>query len=152
MSAAKRQSLAGLQPAAPVALPSLPARAEPVTPEVQSPEQQTPGVRSPEEQSPLVRRNGQRASRQVTPAAPLPKYRRLERKELLMWPGQLTRLGILARQLNRTRGGLGERITANTLIRVGIGLVLERARELDGTTEDELRQSLGLSAHERDPR
>ena len=147
MSAARKGSLAGLQPAAPVVVPPLPARAEPVTPEVQTPE-----VRSPEEQSLGVRRNGRRASRQVSAAPPLPKYRRLERKELLMWPDQLTRLGILARQLNRTRGGQGERITANTLIRVGIGLVLERARELAGTTEDELRQSLGLSAHERDSR
>lgn len=46
--------------------------------------------------------------------------------------------------LNRARGGAGERITENTLIRVAISLLLSRASELRGTTEEELRQSLGL--------
>jgi hypothetical protein len=77
-----------------------------------------------------------------TPA--LPKYLRLERKELLIWPDQITELSILARALNRSRRGEGERITQNTLIRVAVALLLSRARELSGTTEDELRGSLGL--------
>jgi hypothetical protein len=38
-----------------------------------------------------------------------PKYLRLERKELRMWPDQITNLSILARALNKTRGGAGER-------------------------------------------
>jgi hypothetical protein len=74
----------------------------------------------------------------------LPKYRRLERKELLIWPGQITELSILARTLNRNRHGEGERITTNTLIRVAVAFLLGRARELFGVTEDELRRSLGL--------
>lgn len=74
----------------------------------------------------------------------LPKYRRLERKELLIWPDQITQLSIQARVLNRTRGGVGERITQNTLIRVAVALLLSRAQELAGTTEEELRRSLGL--------
>jgi hypothetical protein len=37
----------------------------------------------------------------------LPKYLRLERKELLIWPDQITQLSILARVLNRNRKGAG---------------------------------------------
>jgi hypothetical protein len=61
----------------------------------------------------LRRQSGRRAC--GSPAAPeprapgrgpgLPKYLRLERKELLIWPDQITNLSILARVLNRNRGG-----------------------------------------------
>ena len=78
------------------------------------------------------------------PAPGLPKYLRLERKELLIWPDQITNLSILARVLNRNRGGAGERITTNTLIRVAAALLLSRSQDLAGTTEEELRRSLGL--------
>lgn len=61
-----------------------------------------------------------------------------------MWPDQITNLSILARVLNRTRGGAGERITTNTLIRVAVALLLSRSQDLAGTTEEELRRSLGL--------
>lgn len=37
---------------------------------------------------------------------------------------------------------MGERITDNTLIRVAVDLLLARAGELNGTTEDSLRQSV----------
>jgi hypothetical protein len=74
----------------------------------------------------------------------LPKYLRLERKELLIWPDQITSLSVLARVLNRNRGGAGERITTNTLIRVAAALLLSRAQDLEGSTEEELRRSLGL--------
>ena len=46
--------------------------------------------------------------------------------------------------LNRNRGGAGERITTNTLIRVAAALLLSRSQDLAGTTEEELRRSLGL--------
>jgi hypothetical protein len=83
---------------------------------------------------------------QAPAASPgLPKYLRLERKELLMWPDQITNLSILARMLNRSRGGAGERITVNTLIRVATALLLSRSQDLEGTTEEELRRSLGLA-------
>jgi hypothetical protein len=51
---------------------------------------------------------------------------------------------VVRRTLNRARSGAGERITENTLIRIGVSLLLSRASELRGTTEEELRQSLGL--------
>jgi len=34
--------------------------------------------------------------------------------------------------------------TTNTLLRVAVALLLSRARDLKGTTEEELRESLGL--------
>jgi len=149
----KRGSLASLQPAAAQA-PPVPARpappppAKPQTPEARSPEVQTPGVR----RSPPRRRSAPAGAQRAPEAATLevqtpglPKYLRLERKELLLWPDQVTRLSIQARALNRNRAGQGERITANTLIRVAIALLLSRSQELSGRTEEELRRSLGLA-------
>ena len=151
----RRGSLAGLQPA-PAAVPSLPAR-PPGSPgsEVRTPVQQTSEVRTPEVQSRVdgepTRRSRRPPERPAVPSARtpasspgLPKYLRLERKELLIWPDQITNLSILARVLNRNRGGAGERITTNTLIRVAAALLLSRSQDLAGTTEEELRRSLGL--------
>jgi len=128
------------------------------TPEQQTPEQQTAEVRSTEVRStevqtpgaalrqPAPRRAPRRPAAPAQPAGtpPLPKYLRLERKELLIWPDQITNLSVLARVLNRNRGGAGERITTNTLIRVAASLLLSRSQDLAGTTEEELRRSLGL--------
>ena len=75
----------------------------------------------------------------------LPKYLRLERKEVRLRIDQLDALTSLTRQLNRARRGKGERLTENTLIRVAINLLLENVDQLQGITEDELLASLGLS-------
>jgi hypothetical protein len=155
MSPKQRASLAGLQPA-PAAVPPLPVRpAAPPPAEVQTPEQQTPEVQSTDVQTPGEAEQGGRRrrpqervavppARTPAPTPRLPKYLRLERKELLIWPDQITNLSILARVLNRNRGGAGERITTNTLIRVAAALLLSRSQDLAGTTEEELRRSLGL--------
>jgi hypothetical protein len=144
MSSGKRGSLAGLQPAS-AAPPPLPARPDtPLPAETQTPVQQTPEVaRPPGKGRPPGTPAGPEAQ---TPASPpgLPKYLRLERKELLIWPDQVTNLSILARVLNRNRRGAGERITTNTLIRVASALLLSRSQDLAGTTEEELRRSLGI--------
>lgn len=142
MSAKPRQKLSGMLAAPPV-VPPMPARPD----ESQTLEVRTPEQRSPEVQTPRARKPPQRAPARIAAvmgAPGLPKYRRLERKELLIWPDQITQLSIQARVLNRTRGGVGERITQNTLIRVAVALLLGRAQELAGTTEEELRRSLGL--------
>jgi len=143
----KRRSLADLNEA-PGPVPPMPHRQ---TPEAQSPGQQTSEVQTPESQSSGVRKLTPRPRSAVAarpprsaPAPELPKYLQLERKELLIWPDQITELSLLARSLNRNRGGVGERITQNTLIRVAVALLLSRAPELAGTTEDELRESLGV--------
>lgn len=153
----KRGSLARLQPAAPATAPPPPRRpdlppADTQTPVAQSPEVQSPGPREEQppalpERAPARQRRNSRAQRSRTPEVQtpgLPKYLRLERKELLIWPDQITNLSILARTLNRKRGGEGERITTNTLIRVFVAAGLARAGDLAGTTEEELRRSLGL--------
>ena len=72
----------------------------------------------------------------------IPKWQRLERKELRLRADQLDELARIRRTLNRRRGGEGERITENTLIRVAVDMLLGRAGKLRGTTEDELRKSV----------
>jgi hypothetical protein len=72
----------------------------------------------------------------------IPKWQRLERKELRLRADQLDELARIRRTLNRQRGGEGERITENTLIRVAVDMLLGRAGKLRGTTEDELRNSV----------
>jgi len=72
------------------------------------------------------------------------RYDELERKEARLRTDQFSRLTELSRGLNRQRQGRGERITENTLIRVAIDLLLARSADLAGTTEAELRNSLGL--------
>lgn len=75
----------------------------------------------------------------------LPKYLKLERKETRLRQDQIDALTDLTRKLNRTkRVKGGERLTDNTLIRVAVDLLLNKASELQGTTEDELRNSLNL--------
>jgi hypothetical protein len=70
--------------------------------DTQTPEQRTPKVWSTEVQTPeAVRPKGMRQAAAPAPAEVL----RLERKELLTWPDQISQLSILARVLNGNRGG-----------------------------------------------
>lgn len=71
-------------------------------------------------------------------------YTELIRKELRLHPGQSAELTILTVTLHNAKRGRGERITDNTIMRIALDLLLERKHELKGTTEDELRASLGL--------
>lgn len=72
-------------------------------------------------------------------------YDKLEAKAARIHERQVTALADLARRLNKQRGGEGHRITENTLIRLGIDLLLECSDDLTGTTEAELAASLKLS-------
>jgi len=75
--------------------------------------------------------------------AALPKHLQLVRKESRLREDQVLELDRLVLKLNRRRRrGEGERITLNTLLRLGADLVLERADDLSGDTEEELSQSL----------
>jgi hypothetical protein len=65
-------------------------------------------------------------------------------KETRLKELQIEQLTAISRKLNRQRRSRGERITENTLIRVAIDLLLSRAEELSGTTEAELKKSVGL--------
>lgn len=80
----------------------------------------------------------------------VPKYLQLKRREARIHEDQADELTLLTRQLNLLRTHpdgttVGERITDNTLIRLGIELLLERKHELSGATEEELARSLGLT-------
>ena len=72
-----------------------------------------------------------------------PKYLTLLRKEARLREDQFDDLTALARTLNRRRKG-GERITENTLIRLAVDLLLKEADQLEGSTEEELREALNL--------
>ena len=138
-----RQSVADLlgevdqAPAA--APPGLPPRPVPAgEPLAAAPEAPAPR-RSPAPRAPRDRRGSDTA--EVTESQ-IPKWQRLERKELRLRADQLDELARIRRTLNRQRGGEGERITENTLIRVAVDMLLGRAGKLRGTTEDELRKSV----------
>ena len=134
-----RQSVADLLgevDQAPAVLPPRPAPAEAAP---------AAAVEKPEPRRPAPRRVA-RGPRDVGTAgvteSQIPKWQRLERKELRLRADQLDELARLRRTLNRQRGGEGERITENTLIRVAVDMLLGRADRLRGITEDELRKSV----------
>lgn len=72
-----------------------------------------------------------------------PRYLQLTRKEVRFRDDHLEALDKLARRLQRARRGhAGERITENTLVRVAVAALLQRADDLRGRTEAELLESL----------
>jgi hypothetical protein len=73
-----------------------------------------------------------------------PLYSRLDRKETRLRSDQYERLTEHSRRLNRVKESGGERITENTLIRIAIDLLLERADDLAGNNEKELKNSVAL--------
>lgn len=98
-----------------------------------------------ESQTPVVRKVSQPEPDAGGEQAP--RYLQLVRKESRLRMDQVDALAVLTRQLGRrrTRRG-GERLTDNTLIRVAVDLLLERADQLSGNTEDELLASLKKSS------
>ncbi|MGH3119422.1 MAG: hypothetical protein ACRDND_00105 [Streptosporangiaceae bacterium] len=124
-----------------------PPAAPPVVPPRLAPAEAVPAaaVEKPEPRRPAPRRVA-RGPRDTGTAgvteSQIPKWQRLERKELRLRADQLDELARIRRTLNRQRGGEGERITENTLIRVAVDMLLGRAGKLRGTTEDELRKSV----------
>jgi RNA polymerase-interacting CarD/CdnL/TRCF family regulator len=73
-----------------------------------------------------------------------PHYLTFIRKEARLRTDQITALTDLARRLNRAKDSGGERITDNTLIRVAVDVLIERIDDLEGSSESELRRSVGL--------
>ena len=89
------------------------------------------------------RAEGRRQSR-LAEIPGLPKYLRLELKEPPIWPDEITQLSILARVLTGTAGGAGERHNDEHAYPRCRGTRAEPVQDLAGTTEEELRRSLGL--------
>jgi hypothetical protein len=134
-----RQSVADLLgevDQAPAVLPPRPAPAEAApAAAAEKPEPRRPAPRR-------VARGRRDAGTAGVTESQTPKWQSLERKELRLRADQLDELARIRRTLNRQRGGEGERITENTLIRVAVDVILGRAGRLRGTTEDELRKSV----------
>ena len=81
----------------------------------------------------------------VAPApSPAAKWITLEPKQTRQRKDQIRWVEIKRKELNTLRQGTGERLTDNTLIRVALDLLIHHGDELQGTTETELRSSLGI--------
>lgn len=84
-----------------------------------------------------------RVAAEVSPVeAPMAIFAQLSRKDARLRGDQLIALTVLADTVMRRRRFKAERITENTLIRVGVDLLLAHAEQLRGSTEDELRDSV----------
>jgi len=79
-----------------------------------------------------------------TPVKARVTFEDFERKETRLRQDQLDDLEALTKRIKRAKAGTRERITDNTLIRVAIDLLLSRQSELGGSSETELRKSVGL--------
>lgn len=79
-----------------------------------------------------------------TPMAevPQPRYLEMQRVDGRIRPDQSEDLAALRRRILRGRADRSERITDNTLLRVAVDLLLARAGEVAGDTEDELAAAL----------
>lgn len=80
-----------------------------------------------------------------TPDSDVPKWLTFEPKPTRQRRDQLDWIEAKRKELNALRGRAGERLTDNTLIRVAIDLLIVNGERLQGTTEAELRASLGIS-------
>lgn len=78
------------------------------------------------------------------------KWLTFDRKETRQRADQIEWIEAKRKELNFARGGEGERLTDNTLIRVALDLLIQRGAQLAGTTEDELRRSLGINLDEHE--
>lgn len=144
MAAALAEEAAKVAPeaAAPVTFP----RREPPPPAAEpSPAAETPPAepaRRPAARTRAPARPARKSGTAGVTESQAPLWQRLERKELRLRADQLDELARLRRTLNRQRGGAGERITENTLIRVAVDMLLGQSGKLSGTTEEELRKSV----------
>lgn len=124
-----------------------PAAAEPAVAEPDAP------AREPEETpvTPAADAHADKPPRRSAPRREKPApgsdrvhYASLVRKEARLRDDQVESLTLRARRLSRNKVGTDQRITDNTLIRVAVDLLLAREADLAGSSEAELRKSVGL--------
>lgn len=76
------------------------------------------------------------------------RWEQMDRKDVLLWPEQVTGLDEMRRGLQRhkrrvrRKGDRGERITENTLIRAAVTVLLENRGAVIGAGEGEITESL----------
>lgn len=94
-----------------------------------------------------TKKPARRAPSRRTPASSEPErvhFSTLVRKEARLRDDQIESLTLRARKLSRNKAATEARITDNTLIRVAVDLLLAHESDLSGTSEAELRRSVGL--------
>lgn len=74
-----------------------------------------------------------------------PKYQTLHAKQARFTPAQLDRLNDISRRLNKARVDKDERITPNTLIRVGVEILFLLEEHLAGDNEDDLVHAMAAA-------
>lgn len=102
---------------------------------------EAPSVPAPEKPKPAPQPESKPSKAKATVP---PAYMTLLRKEARLREEQVDALTVAARELNRAKPAGGERITENTLIRVAVDLLLSHGKKLEGSTEVEIRKSVGL--------
>lgn len=117
---------------------SSPAQADTPTPPAAEP----PAPAKPA--APAARRSSPRRGAVAAPTSERVHYSSLVRKEARLRDDQIESLTLRARKLSRNKTASDQRITDNTLIRVAVDLLLAREADLNGTSEAELRKSVGL--------
>jgi hypothetical protein len=106
------------------------------------PESATPPAKRARSKQPTARTRAQAASpRPRAGTEGQPRYKQQTPVGARLWVDQVNELGPLRRRISQDRTDKTERITDNTLIRVGVDLVLALGDKLHGNTEDELRAS-----------
>ncbi|WP_298945273.1 hypothetical protein [uncultured Microbacterium sp.] len=118
----------------------VPAEASAPAPTPAPATEQVPAPRPEAAKKPAPRKTPARVELALEVDQPL--YLALTRKETRLRSDQIAALGELARGLNRAKKGKGPRITDNTLIRVAVDMLLERADKLKGDDEVALRESI----------
>ena len=135
-----------LEPESPAGPPAAPGRTEAAT----SPSQEAISTPTQSASAAPSKTTGQGPSRSASRRPPVPSapervhYSSLVRKEARLRDDQVESLTLRARKLSRNKTTGDQRITDNTLIRVAVDLLLAREADLSGTSEAELRRSLGL--------
>jgi len=121
----------------------------------QSPEPNPQTRPAPEAAKPASSRSTDKSAGRPSPQRALTKskpdvapervhFSTLVRKEARLRDDQIESLTLRARKLSRNKATSEQRITDNTLIRVAVDLLLSREGDLVGTSEAELRKSVGL--------
>lgn len=107
--------------------------------------------KQPQRAKPREATAAQPSSRQTTPTGtvvpvgPNAEWIHQEAKTIRFYPGQFAWLTQTRKNLNDRRAARGKRITESTLVRIAVDLLAQdHADGLEGLTENELRESVGL--------
>jgi hypothetical protein len=107
----------------------------------QAPQQQSPAPKRTTAKTTATKTARTGSPRPRAGSEDKPRYQQQLPVGARLWAEQVNDLTPLRRRISSERTDKSERITDNTLIRVGVDLVLALGDQLHGDTEDELRAS-----------